>query len=356
MMDLWIRAETFPDERRAPLAPKEAGQLVQQGIKVFVEKSTQRIFEDAAYKQEGCEIVNSLSWHEEADKEKTLVLGLKAIDPMPSIIEHKHMYFAHAYKNQPQAKQLLTAFKAGKGVLYDIEYLLNENNVRVASFSYYAGYCAAATAIFLWMEKNKYSEGYSSLPLLNNKDELVELLNKVIIKETSLPNVCLLGNGQLAEGVMHFLNEHKVPCKKLAHADIKNSDFVLNMHGCDIVINAFTTRDLHVLPNFLEVEMLNENDIRLVIDLICEPFAKINFLPKYQNTTTFKNPITKFVENSNINVVAIENYASFLPLESSAKFSKDIYNILLSLLKNQKNIAIEKTLQAFYRSINENKI
>lgn len=355
MMDLWIRAETFPDERRAPLTPNEAERLVQQGIKVFVEKSKQRIFVDSAYEQVGCEMVNPSTWCN-ANKEATLVLGLKAIDPTPASITHKHMYFAHAYKNQPQAKQLLTAFKIGQGVLYDIEYLLNENNTRVVSFSYYAGYCAAATAIFLWMKKNKHPESYFSLPLINNKNELDELFKKIITEKTSLPNVCLLGNGQLAEGVAHFLNEHKIPCKKLTHADIKNADFVLNMHGCDIVINAFTTRDLHVLPNFLKVEMLKESGVHLVMDLICEPFAKINFLPKYLNTTTFKNPITRFAENSNIDVVAIENYASFLPMESSEKFSKDIYNVLLCLLKNQRNVAIEKTLQAFYHSINENKI
>ena len=45
--------------------------------------------------------------------------------------------FGHAYKGQDGANKLLGKFKNGGGALYDLEYLLDKNNLRIAAFGYW---------------------------------------------------------------------------------------------------------------------------------------------------------------------------------------------------------------------------
>ncbi len=64
------------------------------------------------------------------------MLGLKELpEPLPPLY-HKHIYFAHAYKQQSGWQQLLSKFADDGGQLLDLEFLLDENNRRVASFGY----------------------------------------------------------------------------------------------------------------------------------------------------------------------------------------------------------------------------
>jgi saccharopine dehydrogenase (NAD+, L-lysine-forming) len=46
---LWLRSETKPMEHRAALTPATAKILLENGFKITVEQSTQRIFDDDEY-------------------------------------------------------------------------------------------------------------------------------------------------------------------------------------------------------------------------------------------------------------------------------------------------------------------
>jgi saccharopine dehydrogenase (NAD+, L-lysine forming) len=68
------------------------------------------------------------------------ILGLKELpENDDSPLFHKHIMFAHCYKQQGGWKDVLSRFAKGNGLLLDLEFL-SLNGRRVAAFGYYAGY------------------------------------------------------------------------------------------------------------------------------------------------------------------------------------------------------------------------
>ena len=98
MPHIWLRAECKPFEQRAALTPAAARELIASGHTVSVEECGNRIFGIEHYRQAGCGIVAAASWQNAP--EGCYVLGLKELpEPLPAL-HHKHIYFAHAYKQQ----------------------------------------------------------------------------------------------------------------------------------------------------------------------------------------------------------------------------------------------------------------
>lgn len=139
---IWLRAETKPGERRTPLTPSGAEYLLETGFGVTVEDCPLRIFSIDEYSRAGCEIVGTGAWrHAPPD---AVILGLKELPAASFPLTHRHIYFAHVYKDQMGWEVTLDRFIRGGGILYDLEYLTLENGRRIAAFGYWAGYCGAA--------------------------------------------------------------------------------------------------------------------------------------------------------------------------------------------------------------------
>ncbi len=69
--------------------------------------------------------------------------------------------FAHCYKQQAGWKEILSRFVIGKGLLLDLEFLVDEKGRRVAAFGYHAGFAGSALGIDLWCHNQL--ERYMSL-------------------------------------------------------------------------------------------------------------------------------------------------------------------------------------------------
>ncbi len=152
---IWLRSETKDHERRTPLTPIGAQQLIQDGHIVTVEKCNDRIIKDSDYQNVGCQLVDALSW-KTAPKE-TIILGLKELPENESDpLIHKHIFFGHAFKGQAGATELLKRFKSGGGSLYDLEYLIDENQRRVAAFGFWADLLVQRP---LWIPGQIYLKG-----------------------------------------------------------------------------------------------------------------------------------------------------------------------------------------------------
>ncbi|NQZ09620.1 MAG: hypothetical protein HRT35_20920 [Algicola sp.] len=154
---IWLRAETKPFERRTPLTPAGAKQLIDEGFKVTVEQSNDNIFSQDQYQQAGCDMVEQGSW-QQADLD-AIILGLKELPEAKHPLTHDHIYFAHCYKEQQGWQDLLGRFKTGGGSLYDLEYLLDDNKRRVAAFGYWAGFAGAALALKAWVSQQFITTG-----------------------------------------------------------------------------------------------------------------------------------------------------------------------------------------------------
>ncbi|MGW1274299.1 saccharopine dehydrogenase, partial [Streptomyces sp. NPDC002491] len=144
-LHLWLRHEARTTERRTPVVPDDARRLVEAGVALTVEDSPQRVFPADAYEAAGARIAPAGSWT--SAPRDAVVLGLKELPDEPAELTHRHVFFGHAYKQQPGAGELLRRFAAGGGALLDLEYLVDEQGRRLAAFGYWAGYLGAALAV-----------------------------------------------------------------------------------------------------------------------------------------------------------------------------------------------------------------
>ncbi|RYP61743.1 hypothetical protein DL771_010014 [Monosporascus sp. 5C6A] len=143
-----LRAETKPFERRSPLSPKTAKALLHAGHIVRVERYPERIYKDEEFEAAGAELVPTGSWRDAPTD--NIILGLKELPDVDAPLRHTHVTFLRVFKKQTGHEIWLRRFKEGGGALYDLEVLADENNRRVASFGYSAGYAGAAIALFSW--------------------------------------------------------------------------------------------------------------------------------------------------------------------------------------------------------------
>src|SRR5688572_26541561 len=141
-VNVWIRSESRGTERRAPVVPADVPLLLDAGFEVTVEDSPQRIFTTEEYAVAGASVVGEDTWRDAPHD--AYVLGIKELPDEPASLRHQHIYFAHAFKGQEEARRTLDRFRTGGGRLLDIEYLTDKDGNRVVALGYWAGYVGAA--------------------------------------------------------------------------------------------------------------------------------------------------------------------------------------------------------------------
>lgn len=109
----WMRAEIRPDEERAPITPEDAARLIGAGHRVSVEACRNPVIPFERHRAVGCRIVQAGSWRR-APLE-AWILGLKELPDQTGPLRHRHIYFAHAFKGQSGAADLLQRFDDGGG-------------------------------------------------------------------------------------------------------------------------------------------------------------------------------------------------------------------------------------------------
>ncbi len=113
-LHLWLRHETRPSERRAPLVPHDAARLVADGVRV-----DRRGVAAAGLRRSrptgpaGARSSDAGSWPEAPDDAH--VLGVKELPDEPDALRHSHIFFGHAYKGQDGADDLLAPVRRGRG-------------------------------------------------------------------------------------------------------------------------------------------------------------------------------------------------------------------------------------------------
>ena len=131
------------------------------GFQITVEKCNQRIFNDDEFKSVGCTMAEKGSWR--MAPEDAYIIGLKELpegDFTP--LKHKHIMFAHCYKQQDGWASVLNRWVEGHGLLLDLEFLML-NGRRVAAFGYYAGFAGSAVGLDVWAHQILNPDQFSIL-------------------------------------------------------------------------------------------------------------------------------------------------------------------------------------------------
>lgn len=320
MTHLWIRAEVRSTEQRAPIAPADAARLIADGVTVTVEDSPHRVFPLLEYADAGCQIAAAGAWVDApAD---AYVLGIKELPDTPDELRHTHIYFAHAYKGQSGAEELLTRFRRGGGELLDVEYLSVAGR-RVVAFGHWAGYMGAALGLLA-------VRGSLSTPVRPmNKT----VLDAVLSTGTTPVRALVTGaGGRSGRGAIEALGTAGAEVTEWDLAETRNLDHDALLDH-DLLVNCVVTRE--PAEPFVRPEDIGVGRLSVVADVTCDVTSSLNLIPVNTEVTTWDAPIRRIADTGDgsshaLQVLAIDNLPSLLPREASESFSAELTLLLLS--------------------------
>ncbi|WP_417458946.1 saccharopine dehydrogenase [Kordiimonas sp.] len=330
-LTIWLRDEARTTERRTPLLPEGAKELMAAGIEVVIEKSDKRIFTDALYADAGCTMASPGDW--ETAPTDAVILGLKELPPEPRSLIHSHIYFAHAFKKQSGWQTLLSRFLRGGGSLLDIEYMKGDDGRRVAAFGFWAGYMGAALALMQWYDRKAERPSFINQGLRpSDSAKALDDLIKSRVVSSEQPTALVIGaGGRSGSGAIKILERHGVRVTKWGRAETKDVDreAILNH---DILINcAYVTG--HIPPFLAPHHIKADSRLKVISDVSCDPFSDYNPLPLYSAPTCWKTPaITAKSVEGRVDLIAVDNLPSLLPMEASIEFATMMLPYLKTLV------------------------
>ncbi|KAK4162170.1 hypothetical protein QBC43DRAFT_242240 [Cladorrhinum sp. PSN259] len=337
---LHLRSETKPLEHRSALTPSTTAALIKAGYVVNVERSPERIFDDAEFEAIGATLIPEGSW-EEAPKEH-IIVGLKELEEKEFPLKHVHVQFAHCYKQQAGWENVLARFPRGGGTLLDLEFLVDDRGRRVAAFGFHAGFAGAALALEVWAWQLNHSEPFPGVKSYPNEDALITNVKKAVDsgaqKAGRLPRVIVIGAlGRCGSGAVDALRKSGIPEENILKWDMaetaKGGPFK-EITDSDIFVNCIYLTSK--IPNFVNHESLQVPDRKLsvVCDVSADTTSPFTPVPIYTVATTFDKPtvpVEGLKEGPALSVISIDHLPSLLPREASEAFSNDLLPSLLTL-------------------------
>ncbi len=329
MTHLWVRAEQRPNEERVGLTPDGARALLKAGLRVTVEHSSVRAIQIDGYRNAGCEIAPENSWpNAPAD---AIIFGLKELPEDGTPLSHRHILFGHAYKGQPSGQILLSRFKAGGGTLYDLEYLVDTDGRRVAAFGYWAGYAGAAVALKCWAAQQNGGiagpvsvyHGSSAL-----RDDLLAELDAT---NSARPTAMVIGAlGRVGTGASDLCAAMGVNVTKWDMAETADGGPFPEILTHDLFFNCILAQP--GTPVFVPASTKTDPRALTVIgDIACDPDSEFSPIKVYDRTTTWDEPALRVHDTPPLDVTAIDNLPSMLPVESSQNYAAQLLPTLLTL-------------------------
>jgi hypothetical protein len=337
---IWLRAETKPQEQRTALTPTNAKKLLESNFNVTIEKSVQNIFPDKDYQEVGCQMVESGTWIN-APKD-AIILGLKELPEDNFELNHQHIFFAHVYKEQQGWQALLSRFKNGGGKLYDLEYLIDEHNRRIAAFGYWAGFAGAALAIQAWVnQQNNSQPPLKDIRAYQDQSQLTTKLSNELLNIATKPRIIIVGaKGRSGQGAVKIAKTLGLETIEWDLAETQKGGPFFELNQFDILVNCVfisgpaNGEKIANFSPFITNEMLNQQQRQLAIicDVSCDPYGNYNPLPIYHQCTTFKQPCLELITGEKpLNLIAIDHLPSLLPKESSEDYGQQLVKHLLGL-------------------------
>jgi saccharopine dehydrogenase (NAD+, L-lysine-forming) len=321
---LWLRSETKPGEKRVALTPGSAAALVRAGLRVTVERSAERVFPDAEYAAAGCVLAGAGEWVQAP--RTALILGLKELPVDDRTLRGRHCYFAHLYKGQAGASRTLARFRAGRGRLYDLEYLTDAEGRRVAAFGYWAGYVGAALGVQAWAARSRGGRLAGPLRAWDSRAELVRA-TRAGVAGLATPRVIVTGAlGRSGRGATDLLREVFGAEVRLSlwdqtetraggpFAEIADHDLLVHCVGSSAALAPFVTE-----------ATLAAGRLAVIADVTADFGNPTHLLPVVDGLTTLVAPVSaRSLGGRELHSVAIDHLPTLLPRESSEDFSAQL--------------------------------
>ena len=363
-----IREGKVPPDHRVALTPNQCVQIqtTYPIVKIIVQPSPIRAYNDEAYAEKGLELNEDLSACD-------LIIGVKEVNIIDLIPNKKFMFFSHTLKKQPYNRALLNAILEKNIELIDYEAIRNKQNKRIIGFGRYAGIVGAYNAFRTFGLKSGL---YELQPAHRCKDR--KAMEQAMVETVVLPKnykVVLTGFGRVGQGAREIVN--LLPIKEVTPAEYLNetfeepvfthldaedyygridgkefdkSDFYSNPSLYQSTFNRFVgLTDMYIPCHFwsnkspfilTNEDLLAENArIKVVADISCDiagPIACTIRPSKVADPIYGYNPITKaeddYTKEDVIAVMAIDNLPCELPLDASEDFGNELMRFVFPFL------------------------
>ncbi len=380
-------------EKRTPLIPVDVKELIENyGIKVLVQPSEIRIFNDQEYAQNGAEISEDLS-------KASFIFGVKEIPPEKILPEKTYVFFAHVIKGQKHNMPMLKRLMELKCNLIDYERIVDEQGRRLIFFGKYAGYAglmetfhALGKKLDLMGIKNPFSkieQPYKYKSVEEAKEALNEVKDEILkdgLPDEILPlTVGFAGYGNVSKGAQEFFDilpykeispdellQNYETLKKEKHSLIKivfkEKDTVRRKEG-EFNLNEFFSNPeyyesifekylpkLRVLLNCIfwteryprlvtKKYILGNPEISkslfVIGDISCDIEGAIEITYKATQPDVpcftfnpYENKYSDDVQKEGIVVMAVDNLPCEFSREASSEFSKVLKNFIPQMLQN----------------------
>ena len=326
MTHLWVRAEQRPHEERVGLTPQGARDLLNAGLQVTVEQSSVRAIPIDGYRAAGCAIAPENSWP--GAPADAIIFGLKKLPEDGSDLPHRHIMFGHAFKGQPAGRVLLKRFRSGGGTLYDLEYLVDESGRRVAAFGYWAGFAGAAVALKCWAAQAAGGI-VGPVTVYRGSDALCTELAAELAG--SRPSVLVIGAlGRVGTGASDLCEKLDLKVTKWDMAETAHGGPFPQVLEHDIFLNAILANP--GCPVFVPADATTRpRALRVIGDIACDPTSGFSPIKVYDRTTDWTAPALRVHDDPPLDVTAIDNLPSLLPVESSQDYAAQLLPTLLQL-------------------------
>ncbi len=334
MTHLWVRAEQRPNEERVGLTPEGAAALVRAGIRVTVEQSSVRAILIDGYRAAGCEIADENLWPQAPGD--AIIFGLKELPEDGTPLTHRHIMFGHAYKGQPAGRELLRRFKAGGGTLYDLEYLVDETGRRVAAFGYWAGFAGAAVSLKCWAAQQRGGIAGPVAKYPGRAALIADLQRELAGMER--PRAIVIGAlGRVGTGAADLCAQMGVAVTKWDMAETANGGPFPEVLQHEIFLNCILARP--GCPVFVPASAKTDaRRLTVIGDIACDPTSDFSPIKVYDRATDWDAPALRVHDAPPLDVTAIDNLPSLLPVESSEDYAAQLLPSLLTLTDLQSGV------------------
>ena len=328
MTHLWVRAEQRPNEDRVGLTPEGARALLDAGYRVTVEHSSVRAIAMQGYLDAGVEAAPENSWPDAP--QDAIIFGVKELPEDGTPLHHRHILFGHAYKGQAAGQDLLRRFKAGGGTLYDLEYLVDETGRRVAAFGYWAGFAGAAVSLKCWLAQQQDAQ-CAPVGVYPSKNALVDELRAEMATTTQIPRAIVIGAlGRVGTGGSDLCEELGIKVTKWDMAETAHGGPFPEVLEHEIFLNCILAHP--GVPVFVPASAVTDpRKLSVIGDIACDPTSDFSPVKVYDQTTTWDEPALRVHDAPPLDVMAIDNLPSMLPVESSQDFAAQLLPSLLTL-------------------------
>lgn len=329
MTHLWVRAESRDHEARVGIMPDGVAALIAAGMQVTVEDSRQRIVPIDGYRAAGAVIAAEGSWVDAPDD--ALIFGLKELPADGTPLRHRHIMFGHAFKGQPDGQVLLQRFKAGGGALYDLEYLTDTDGRRVAAFGYWAGYAGAAVALMCWMAQQRGQVAAAVRAVPSRADLLARLHGDLAQIGAQRPRALIIGAlGRVGTGAADLCREMGVATTLWDMAETASGGPFPQILAHEMFLNCILARP--GTPVFVPASAKTaDRKLSVIGDIACDPDSDFSPIKVYDRVTTWDAPALRVHAAPVLDVTAIDNLPSLMPLESSQDFADQLLPSLQAL-------------------------